>query len=101
MDFRSPPSVLKLASKICEDGIFGYGICPQGLQDIVVSRSFSQYNWEIDKNHLVWLPGMVCGLNVACRTFEDQSSQVITNTPVYPPFYLHHLILAFNVRKFL
>ncbi len=86
MDFRSPPSVLKLASKICEDGIFGYGICPQGLQDIVVSRSFSQYNWEIDKNHLVWLPGMVCGLNVACRTFEDQSSQVITNTPVYPPF---------------
>lgn len=86
MDFKSPPCVQSLAQEICEDGIFGYGICPPGLEDVVVSRSSELYNWTIGRESLVWLPGMVCGLNVACRTFENEATQVITNTPVYPPF---------------
>lgn len=32
---------------------------------------------------LVWLPGIVTGLNVACRAVDGD---VITATPVYPPF---------------
>ena len=87
MDFRSPPCVLNLASQICEDGVFGYGVCPKGLYDVVKDRSALLYDWEIDKSWLVWLPGMVCGLNISCRAFEKKASQVITNTPVYPPFF--------------
>lgn len=86
MDFKSPPCVQSLATEICEDGIFGYGVCPPGLEEVVVSRSSELYNWTIERESLVWLPGMVCGLNVACRTFENEATQVITNTPVYPPF---------------
>ena len=86
MDFRSPQSVIDLAEGICADGNFGYGICPSGLYDVVISRTQALYDWSIEQNWLIWLPGMVCGLNVTCRTFENESSQVITNTPVYPPF---------------
>ena len=86
MDFRSPQCVIDLAKEICADGNFGYGICPSGLYDVVISRTQELYDWSINQNWLIWLPGMVCGLNVTCRAFENESSQVITNTPVYPPF---------------
>lgn len=86
MDFRSPQCVIDLAEEICADGNFGYGICPSGLYDVVISRTQELYDWSINQNWLIWLPGMVCGLNVTCRAFENESSQVITNTPVYPPF---------------
>lgn len=86
MDFRSPQCVIDFAEGICADGNFGYGICPSGLYDVVISRTQELYDWYIKQNWLIWLPGMVCGLNVTCRAFENESSQVITNTPVYPPF---------------
>ena len=86
MDFRSPPAVLNLAQGICEEGNFGYGICPQTLTGTVLMRMKDMYSWSINKEWLTWLPGMVCGLNISCRALAEQASQVITNTPVYPPF---------------
>jgi cystathionine beta-lyase len=86
MDFRSPPSVVTVAQDLSSTGNFGYGICPPTLYQTVSVRCKSLYGWTINENWINWLPGMVCGLNVACRVFEKESSQVITNTPVYPPF---------------
>ena len=86
MDFRSPPAVLNAAHDICKEGNFGYGICPPTLTEAIVSRMDNLYSWSISNGWITWLPGMVCGLNVSCRALADLSSQVITNTPVYPPF---------------
>jgi len=35
---------------------------------------------------LVWLPGLVCGLNVTAQAFAKPGEQVLCCTPVYPPF---------------
>ena len=35
---------------------------------------------------IVWLPGLVCGLNLLCRAVGAPGDGVITFTPVYPPF---------------
>lgn len=35
---------------------------------------------------MVWLPGLVPALNVACRAFGEPDNEVLTCTPVYPPF---------------
>ena len=86
MDFKSPPEVVSLASELASFGNFGYATCPPSLVDSVIQRCLDLYDWKIEKNWLVWLPGMVCALNVTCRAFENQSSQVITQTPIYPPF---------------
>lgn len=86
MDFKSPPGVLEQASRDAQFGNFGYAKCPSGLVDAVIDRSIDLYGWKIEPSWLVWLPGMVCALNVSCRAFEHESSQVITQTPVYPPF---------------
>jgi cystathionine beta-lyase len=34
----------------------------------------------------VWFPGLVPALNVACRAFAGGGGEVLTCTPVYPPF---------------
>lgn len=86
MDFRSPASVVKVAQDLSSNGNFGYGVCPPTLNTTVSTRCENLYDWSINENWINWLPGMVCGLNIACRVFERESSQVITNTPVYPPF---------------
>jgi len=86
MDFKSPPEVIERASREADFGNFGYAKCPTGLVDVVIERCMKLYGWEVDPSWIVWLPGMVCALNVSCRVFEKDSSQVFTQTPVYPPF---------------
>lgn len=34
----------------------------------------------------MYLPGLVCGLNVVCRAIGEPGDAVIAQTPVYPPF---------------
>lgn len=85
MDFESPKEVVEAAMQASSFGNFGYGRCPDSLVDAVVERCRILYDWEIEKSWIVWLPGMVCALNVCCRVCRD-ASQVITQTPIYPPF---------------
>lgn len=86
MDFKSPQSVMEQAELCSKHGNFGYGLPPPGLVELIVSRSSEMYDWNIDPEWIVWLPGMVCALNVTCRTFVGEASQAIIQTPIYPPF---------------
>ena len=86
MDFKSPPEVVDSAIQAGTFGNFGYCKCPEGLEEAVIQRCLDLYDWRIERSWLVWLPGMVCALNACCRTLEKESSQVFTQTPVYPPF---------------
>jgi len=86
MDFRSPPAILEALHERVNHGIFGYTAPPESLIATVVAHLQQQYNWAIDPRWLVWLPGLVCGLNVACRTVGTAEDEVITCTPIYPPF---------------
>jgi cystathionine beta-lyase len=45
-----------------------------------------QQGWSIEPEWLVWLPGLVVGLNVTAQAFADAGDEVLTLTPVYPPF---------------
>src|SRR4029077_5400270 len=42
--------------------------------------------WKIQPEWIVWLPGLVVGLNVACRAFGREGADVLTAVPIYPPF---------------
>ena len=45
-----------------------------------------EHGWEIEREWLTWLPGLVCGINVTCRAAGETGAGVFTFTPVYPPF---------------
>ena len=86
MDFRSPPAVIRALQQRVAYGIFGYTIAPQELNDVVVVMLKNLYGWEIEAEWLVWLPGLVTGLNVVCRAVGEEGDDVLTAVSVYPPF---------------
>ncbi len=86
MDFRSPPAVIDALHARVGHGIFGYTAPPRELVETVISSMAREYSWEVDPAWIVWLPGLVTGLNVACRTVGNHDDEVLTFTPVYPPF---------------
>jgi cysteine-S-conjugate beta-lyase len=86
MDFRSPPAVITALHERIDQGVFGYTHPPQGLVETVLEHLQRDFGWQVQPEWLVWLPGLVCGLNVLSRTVGEPDDEVITFTPVYPPF---------------
>ncbi len=83
MDFAAPPAVLERLQQRLAHGVFGYGGAWPTLTDAVIAHLAGEYQWQIEPEWLVWLPGLVTGLNVACRAVDGD---VLTATPIYPPF---------------
>ncbi|MDX9707815.1 MAG: PatB family C-S lyase [Azospira sp.] len=83
MDFAAPPAVLAALQRRIEHGVFGYAEPSAALVAAVRSHLEGEYGWCIEPDWLVWLPGLVTGLNLACRAVDGA---VLTATPVYPPF---------------
>jgi cystathionine beta-lyase len=86
MDFPSPPVVIEALHRRVEHGIFGYGQAPPGAEAAVLDMLQREYGWEVQPEWLLWLPGLVTGLNVLCRAVGARGDHVATFTPVYPPF---------------
>ncbi len=86
MDFRSPPVVLEALRRRTEHGVFGYTGASSELIDAVMQVLERDYGWRIDPQWIVWLPGLVAGLNVTCRAVGAEGDDVLTLVPVYPPF---------------
>lgn len=85
-DFMAPPAVIEALQERIDHGIFGYTNTPSELNQLVIERMQELYNWQIEADWLVWLPGLVCGLNLACRSIGANGDNVISPKPVYPPF---------------
>lgn len=86
MDFRSPPAVIEALHQRVSHGIFGYTAPPEGLGEAVIDALWAEFGWRVQREWLTWLPGLVTGLNVSCRAVGAEKDEVITFTPVYPPF---------------
>jgi cystathionine beta-lyase len=86
MDFPSPETVDRALKDRIDHGVLGYTLPPASLVDAVRDYLADHFAWEIEPEWLVWLPGLVTGLNVACRAVGTPGDEVITATPVYPPF---------------
>ena len=86
LDFKSPPSVLQAIHDRVDHGVFGYTVTPEALIETTVSLLERQHGWVVQPEWLVWLPGLVTGLNVTCRAVGAPGDDVMTAIPVYPPF---------------
>jgi cystathionine beta-lyase len=86
MDFHSPPAVIAALHERIEHGVFGYTHPPRSLVEVVLEHLERDFAWQVQSEWLVWLPGLVCGLNVLCRAVGEAGDEVITFTPIYPPF---------------
>ena len=83
MDFSAPPAVLAALENRIAEGCLGYPVPWPALVDTVLAYLQREYAWRVEPEWLVWLPGLVTGINAACRAVEGD---VMTATPIYPPF---------------
>ncbi|NMC15031.1 MAG: pyridoxal phosphate-dependent aminotransferase [Chloroflexi bacterium] len=87
MDFQSPPEVINALHQRIDHGIFGYGIPPVDLAEIVVNYISRQFHWKPLPSQVSYVPGVVTGFNLAIRAFCEPGTSVLFHTPAYPPFF--------------
>lgn len=95
MDFTSPAPVMEALHQRIDHGVFGYGTISRALTATVIDYLQRSFQWQVDPKWIVWLPGLVPGLNVACRSVGEPGDAVLTTVPIYPPF----LSAPGNTRK--
>lgn len=86
MDFAAPPAVIEALQARLTHGVLGYAKPLPSLAEAVVSYCARRYGWTIDPAWIVWLPGLVTGLNVAAAVAGEDGDEILCATPVYPPF---------------
>jgi hypothetical protein len=62
MDFAAPPAVLDALQQRIAHGVFGYGGAWPSLTESVLAHLETEYSWSIEAEWIVWLPGLVSGL---------------------------------------
>jgi len=86
MDFLSAEPVLRALHERIDHGVFGYGLCPDELIDVIRARLEGLYDWQVAADEIVFCPGVVTGFNVACRLRSEPGDGVLVQPPVYYPF---------------
>ena len=85
MDFLSPEPVIRALHERIDHGVFGYGVAPSTLSEVVCDRLSQLYAWQVNPEDIVYLPGVVSGFNLTCHMLRDDQGEVLVQTPVYPP----------------
>jgi len=83
MDFAVAPAIVEALQRRVAHGVFGYAEPWPSLVEATLGHLEAEYAWRVDPAWLTWLPGLVTGLNVACRA---AGGGAFTATPIYPPF---------------
>jgi len=84
MDFKSPPCVIEALEQRVREGVFGYTGVDEETYEAIISFIKRHYDWEIQKEWIVFTHGVVSSMNLACLSVDTQS--VMTTTPIYPHF---------------
>jgi len=87
MDFTAPPSVIHAFQERLTHGVFGYSLKTDSYYQAIIDWMKRRHQWEIEKDWIVYSPGVVPALSLIVQTFTELGDKVIIQTPVYPPFY--------------
>ncbi len=85
-EFKAPPAVIDALSERVEHGIFGYSRPTPALTELIIERMRERHGWHIEADWLVYMPGVVPALNLACQTFSEPGSHILMPKPIYYPF---------------
>ncbi len=86
MDLRSPPEVLEALHARVDHGVFGYTADPPGFAPALADHMARVHGCAIDPACVVGTPGVVTGLGLAARLLTEPDDEILTFTPIYPPF---------------
>ncbi|WP_027349487.1 MalY/PatB family protein [Halotalea alkalilenta] len=86
MDFAVAPAIQQALSARVGHAVFGYANPSAALKEALCDWSRDHYDWQIDAAWQTWLPGVVPALHIASLSLTEPGDEVMTLTPIYPPF---------------
>lgn len=88
MDFETPSFVTEALRQRLEHPIFGYTTEPEDYWPTVIRWIADHHNWNVEREWLTYIPGIVKGIGMAINVFVKEDEKVIIQPPVYHPFRL-------------
>lgn len=88
MDFRTPPFVMDALRKRLEHEVLGYTYSCEEWYTSICSWLQRRHQWNITREMLTFIPGIVRGQAFALQCFTNPGDKVMVMTPVYHPFFL-------------
>jgi cystathionine beta-lyase len=85
MDFAASPDIIAAITARLAHPILGYGVASAALRGQIVTHLAEAYQWEVQPEDIVFLPGVVPGFNMAVKAFCAPGQAVLVQTPVYRP----------------
>ncbi len=96
-DFPILPEIIDaLSGRSDYSQSMGYTSPSEAYYDGIQKWFSSRQQLQLEKNQILSVPGVVCGLWVAINTLTQVGDGVVINSPVYPPFF--HVVENLNRR---
>jgi len=94
MDFAIAPEIQQALSDRLKHPVFGYTKASDVLYDNLLVHLHNSYSWEVQRDWIVWIPGVVPAMAAAIRAYVPDGTDIITNPPIY-----HHFFQVHNPEK--
>lgn len=86
MDFKSPKPVIDAVLQRANHGIFGYSTVTDEFLEAAVQWQQRRNNWTIQKDWILYSPGIIPALNFIFQIFCVPGDKVVIQSPVYYVF---------------
>lgn len=86
MDFKAAQPILASVQRVVDHGILGYTKPTAALYDAIINWHGSRYNLQLDKENILFSPGVVPSLALMMHIFTETGDAVLVNDPIYTPF---------------
>lgn len=86
MDFLAFPEMQAAIQRYSDFGVYGYSYAWDGVLEAIQDWEKNEHDYQVDKETIVLIEGVVPAISVAIQTFTKEGDAVLINTPVYPPF---------------
>ncbi|MFT5702256.1 MAG: cystathionine beta-lyase [Desulforhopalus sp.] len=87
MDFPVASEIQIALEKRLAHPVHGYTVGTEETAEVVCTMLQNEYDWHVEPEWIVWLPGVVSGLWAACAAVGDDGDDAIFSTPIYHHFF--------------
>jgi len=89
-DFAIAPEIQQALADRLKHPVFGYTHASDGLYENLLAHLQSIYKWKVERDWIVWIPGVVPAMAASVRAYAPAGSDIITNPPIYHHFFQVH-----------
>ncbi len=86
MDFKTAQPILAAIEQVAQHGILGYTVPTEPLYQAIIDWHGSRYDLWLDKQDILFSPGVVPSLVLMMKVFTEAGDAVLINDPIYTPF---------------